>query len=144
MKANPFDTIGYLLKRTQQALRNKMDDELRPLGLTVSQYVALSVLERETGLSNAELSRRCFVTPQTMHQILVGMEKSSLLERTAHPEHGRIQHVKLSSKGQSMLRQAHAHVAAVEKRMVADLNQAEKVRLRKILVKCSEALENEG
>ena len=33
--------VGYLVKRVQAALRAAMDEELRPLGLSVSQYAIL-------------------------------------------------------------------------------------------------------
>ena len=37
--------IGYLIKGVQQAIRRSMDDELRPLNLSTSQYSTLSALE---------------------------------------------------------------------------------------------------
>ena len=75
------DPFGYILKRTQLALRGAMDDALVTVNLTTPQYAALSELSEEQGLSNAELARRCFVTPQTMHQILRGLERTSSFTR---------------------------------------------------------------
>ena len=71
------DPFGYIFKRTQLALRGAMDDALVTVNLTTPQYAALSEPSKEQGLSNAELARRCFVTPQTMHQILGGLERTS-------------------------------------------------------------------
>jgi DNA-binding MarR family transcriptional regulator len=34
---------------------------------TVGQYALLTALDEEPGLSNADLARRAFVTPQTMN-----------------------------------------------------------------------------
>jgi DNA-binding MarR family transcriptional regulator len=44
-----------------------MDEELRPLGLSVSQYAILEALleEGESESSNAAIARRCFITPQS-------------------------------------------------------------------------------
>ena len=64
------DPFGYIFKCTQLVLCGAMDDALATVDLTTPQYAALSELSKEQGLSNAELARRCFVTPQTMHQIL--------------------------------------------------------------------------
>ena len=36
--------VGYLVKRVQAALRAAMDDALRPIGLSVSQYAILEAL----------------------------------------------------------------------------------------------------
>jgi DNA-binding MarR family transcriptional regulator len=79
-----------VLKRAQYTLRQVMDDRLADAALTTPQYAALTALEREEGLSNAELARRCFVTPQTMHSIVTRLEEEGLLRRTPHPNHGRI------------------------------------------------------
>jgi hypothetical protein len=56
--------VGYLVKRVQAALRATMDKELRPLGLSVSQYAILEALldEGASESTNAAIARRCFVT----------------------------------------------------------------------------------
>jgi hypothetical protein len=41
-------------------------------------------------ISNADLARAAFVTPQTMQAILVHLERGGLFVRSPHPEHGRI------------------------------------------------------
>lgn len=136
----PPDPFGYVLKRTQLALRGAMDNALATLDLTTPQYAALSELVKEQGLSNAELARRCFVTPQTMHQIVRGLERDALVTRSRHPEHGRIQQVTLTSRGQELLAQAHERVGEVEARMTRSLTQAEMKQATGVLVKCYEAL----
>src|SRR2546430_2924114 len=75
------ERTGYVLKQVQQALRAAMDEALRRQGLTSAQYAALSTLEREHGLSGAELARRCFVTPQTMNEMLGHLEAAGWVER---------------------------------------------------------------
>ena len=123
MKTDAFDNLGYLLKR--------------------SQYAALAALEREAGLSNADLARRCFVTPQTMHQILLGLERSKLLERTNHPEHGRVQTTALTVKGHTLLIQAHKRVLSVETKMLKGFTTRERNETKQKLIRLSENLESE-
>ena len=74
-----YRSVGYALKRAQQALRAHLDAELRTIGLTTPQYSALAGLERSESLSNAELARQAFVTPQTMQAIVVGLERDGLV-----------------------------------------------------------------
>lgn len=133
--------VGYELKRAQHALRLEMDGALRGVGLTTPQYAALSVLEVEEGISGALLARRCFVTPQTMNGILVNLEKAGLLERRAHPEHGRVLRAYLTGDGEGMLSRAHALVEAIEGRMLEDLTEDERDRLLAALRGCADALE---
>jgi DNA-binding MarR family transcriptional regulator len=132
--------IGYQMKRVQHALRLEMDGALREVGLTTPQYAALSVLEDEAGLSGAALARRCFVTPQTMNQILVNLEGSGMVERRPHPEHGRVLSAYLTEKGAELVALAHAVVETIEERMLADLDSEERSRLLEALENCAESL----
>ncbi len=133
--------VGYELKRAQHALRLEMDGALREVGLTAPQYAALSVVEGEEGLSGALLARRCFVTPQTINGILVNLEKAGLLERRAHPEHGRVLQAYLTGDGERLLSRAHALVEAIEEQMLGDLTEGEQDRLLAMLRGCADALE---
>ena len=135
-----YDRLGYLVKRLEQTLRTRMDKDLGALGLTTPQYAALSVLELEPGLSNADMARRCFVTPQTMHQILLSLGRAGLVERSAHPEHSRVQQTHLTARGRSLLDRAHDLVAAVEAKLASPLSKAEQTRLARALEKCIEQL----
>ncbi len=134
--------VGYQLKRVQHALRLEMDEALRELGLTTPQYAALSVLGDEPGLSGAELARRCFVTAQTMNQILTKLESAEFVERRPHPEHGRILSARLTKKGAKRVTRAHGVVEVIEERMLDGLGRKKRARLRDALQSCTEALEN--
>jgi len=109
-----YRSLGYALKRAQQALRGHLDTELRNIGLTTPQYSVLAGLEFSEGLSNAELARRAFVTPQTMQAIIVTLERDGLIKRAAHPAHGRVLTTELTQDGRSALRAAHQIVANAE------------------------------
>ena len=114
---DPFATIGFALKLAQQALRMHLDAALQPIGLTMAQYAALNFLKIEPGASNATLARRAFVTPQTMQGIVVALERSGLILRAPHPEHGRIQAAELTASGREVLQAASGIVAAAEMRL---------------------------
>jgi DNA-binding MarR family transcriptional regulator len=109
-----YRSLGYALKRAQQALRGRLDTELRNIGLTTPQYSVLAGLEFSAGLSSAELARRAFVTPQTMQSIIATLERDGLIKRTAHPVHGRVLATELTPDGRSALRAAHEIVANAE------------------------------
>ncbi|KFE63746.1 MarR family winged helix-turn-helix transcriptional regulator [Hyalangium minutum] len=132
--------LGYALKRAQHALRTRMDDALRPLGLTSPQYAVLSAVELEPGMSNARLARAAFVTPQTMQGILANLERDGLLVRQADPEHGRILRSELTSRGKAVLARAHWAVEEVENAMISSLGTAEAARIATLLAQCADAL----
>lgn len=135
------DFVGYQLKRAQQALRSAMDAALRERGITTPQYAALTALEADEPLSGAEMARRCFVTPQTMNGIVVGLEQAALVERTPHPDHGRVIETHLTEAGRVLLRDAHQAVLVIEERMLAGMSAAERRRLAVLLRCCTKNLE---
>ena len=132
--------IGYELKGAQHSLRLRMDEALRGHGVTTPQYAAMSVLAEQPGLSNAQLARRSFLTPQTMNQILGKLEGLGFVERRGHPEHGRVLQAYLTRSGERLRDECDRTVAAVEKRMVSGLSEDEQRRLLEALCRCAEAL----
>ena len=137
-------SVGYELKRVQHDLRLGMDETLKGFGVTTPQYAALSVLAEEPGLSNAALARRSFVTPQTMNQILVRVEAAGLVERRAHPEHGRVLQAYLTGEGERLRQKCAERVDVVEGLMVSGLSDEEGSDLLALLRRCSAALRRKG
>jgi DNA-binding MarR family transcriptional regulator len=134
------DRPGYLLKRAQATLHAALAAALREHGATVAHYAVLTALDEEPGLSNAELARRAFVTPQTMNQVLRELEQRHWVIRHPHPRHGRILQADLTSDGRSTLRACHRAAGAVEERMLAGLSPAHRQQLSAALRACIEAL----
>ena len=63
-------SLGYQIKVIQHAIRLSMDRLLKDINLTTPQYAALSALAENPGISGAALARKCFVTSQTMNEII--------------------------------------------------------------------------
>ena len=131
---------GYLVKRVQVALRSAMDRALLSEDLTTPQYAVLSALQKAPGLSNAELARRSFVTPQTMIRIVASLEDKGLVTRVEHPWHGRILEASLTAAGEKTVNACHQRVKRVENRMEGDLSETERRTLADLLERCAGAL----
>jgi DNA-binding MarR family transcriptional regulator len=136
----PRQPLDYLLKQAQHALRTRMDNTLRPLGLTAPQYAVLSAIERDPGISNAALARAAFVTPRTMQGIVVNLEREGLLKRTAYPAHGRISRGELTKRGRDVVARAHKIVDELDTLMTTSLTQEDKSRLANLLSRCTASL----
>ncbi len=117
-----------------------MDEALRPIALTTPQYSVMSALEAEPGLSNARLARTAFVTPQTMHGLLILLERERLVVRDADPDHGRILRTRLTDAGEAKLKAAHLEIASVEQMMVDALGPTRSEPVTDALTHCAEAL----
>ena len=116
---------GYLIKEVQHLLRLRMDSALAHVSITTPQFAVLTWLDRTPGLSNADLSHRCFVTPQTMNLIVQKLEDRGLVLRTPSPDHGRIQQLGLTAEGTNVLQHARISLATVERGLFGVLSAAE-------------------
>lgn len=134
-------SVGYALKHAAAALRAAMDAALRPLALNVPQYACLELLGQRPGLSAAELARGAFVTRQSMHTVLQGLQERGLLTRPATAPQGRALPTQLTEHGTHLLRQASRAVADVERRMLHTLPASTHERLREDLSACTTALD---
>jgi DNA-binding MarR family transcriptional regulator len=138
--ANSTERAGWLLKRAQDALNVAMTAALGDFGATLPEYAVLTALAEEPGLSNADLARRTFVTPQTMNQVIRELEQRGWVSRHPHPDHGRILQAELTADGRQTLTACHQVVDAVEGRMLARLGPAERRQLAAGLRSCIEGL----
>jgi DNA-binding MarR family transcriptional regulator len=130
----------YLVKQLELAVRAQLDEVLRPASVTVLQYTALTVLERRSGLSTAELARNAFVTDQSAADMVGVLEGRGLVERTADPADRRRRVLRLTEEGRALLVRLRDQVAAVEERMLSPLAAGEAEDLRRFVVACRAAL----
>jgi DNA-binding MarR family transcriptional regulator len=127
-------TLLYLVGRIDRVVRRAIGAVLKAQGLSVNQYTTLSVLNRRSGLSNAQLARRALVSPQSMNEVLLTLEDRGLVRRRAHPDHGRILQARLTAKGKALLTRCDADVHAVEARMLSGLGDDDRRALRSALL----------
>ena len=126
----------YLVKQVELAARSRLDDLVRPAGLTALQYTALTVLERDTDLSSAQLARRSFVTAQATADMITALETRGLIERHRDPADRRRLVIALTTLGQDLVDQYRDPVRAVEADMLAGLSEPEIAGLRYGLTAC--------
>ncbi|WP_372662204.1 MarR family winged helix-turn-helix transcriptional regulator [Amycolatopsis kentuckyensis] len=130
----------YLVKQLELAVRARLDEVLRPVTLTPLQYTALTVLERRSGLTTAELARNSFVTDQAMADMVVALERRGLIAREGDPRDRRRRVIGLTGPGQEVLDRVRDDVAALEQRMLAQLAPRDAARFRAYVVACHAAL----
>ncbi|SDM67476.1 MarR family winged helix-turn-helix transcriptional regulator [Actinacidiphila guanduensis] len=132
--------VGYVVRRFNQAVRTLVEEGLRPLGLTTSQYAVLAMLQRYSGSTNAQLARVLSVTPQTMTRILSGLIDSGLVERYASAHHARVRPARLTAAGEELVARAHPVVDAAEDRLFAPLDPQARAQLLDHLWTCADAV----
>jgi len=138
--AGPPPLTTYLVKQVESAIRARLDAALRRHEVTTVQYTALTVLQHRGDLSSAQLARRSFVRPQTMHEVVVGLERQGLIEREPSADRRHVLLARLTPKGQQKLAECRSDVNLIEQEMVEDLTDAEQATLRSLLERCHLAL----
>ena len=133
--------IGYRLKQVQAALRSRMDETLKPLELTTSQYSCLETIGRRPGASNAEIARRVFVSRQAMNTLLRGLQQRGLVARAETAESGRALPIRLTGEGRRLLQEAADRVARIEEAMSEALGPEGRASLMDGLLRCADSLE---
>jgi DNA-binding MarR family transcriptional regulator len=112
--------LAYAVAFLERSLRRALSEALRQFELSLTQYTVLSLLGMQENLSNAQLARRAYVTPQAMSEIVRYLEARKLVVRKQSPDHARIHPARLTAKGRSTLDKCDAAVDKVEARMVED------------------------
>jgi DNA-binding MarR family transcriptional regulator len=128
--------VAYVIGRLDRALRRHLDEGIAEHGLTALQYTTLSVLRARSGLSNAQLARRSFMTPQSMSEVLTRLEQKGLVRRDPDPDHGRILRVELTEAGREALTVCDGVVAEIEETMLGQLNPDERDQFAAWMVGC--------
>ncbi|RIX29997.1 MarR family winged helix-turn-helix transcriptional regulator [Amnibacterium setariae] len=133
-------SVGYRLKQATAVLHAAMEDVLRPLGLSITQYSTLELLAQRPGMSSAGLARGAFVTRQSMSLVLQGLESGGLVVKQERPSVGRVLPVELTAAGRERLAAASAAVRSVEDRMRSGFDDGDARRLAALLDRCVEGL----
>ncbi|HEV8669690.1 MAG TPA: MarR family transcriptional regulator [Candidatus Limnocylindria bacterium] len=130
----PVGSAVYGLRILNHHVAQQLTDALEPHDLTLPQMGLLADVRRIPGVSSAALARVRSLTPQTMSEIITGLEKQRLIERRPHG--GRILRLYLTPAGTTRLSSALAAAADVERRMLAGLSPKEQERFRDLIFQC--------
>lgn len=121
---------SYLLYHAWFAMRNRVDEALKPYGLTSMQYTLLSTLAARKNLSSAQLSRRFYITPQAMGQVLNQLEAAGWLTRTPDPENHRVLQVNLTKAGRERVSMCDAEMNLIEDKAFARIDRSTLAAMR--------------
>jgi DNA-binding MarR family transcriptional regulator len=104
------------LMRVHQLLLGRLDELLRPHGLTFARYEALVLLtfSRNGSLPLGKMGERLQVHPTSVTSIVQRLESAGLVVRRPHPTDGRAVLAEISDAGRSVVEAATADLVAAE------------------------------
>lgn len=123
----------YLINNLNLLVRKALDERLRAHNLGSLQYTILTLIRDRDGISSAELSRRFFVTPQTMNESVTGLERRGLIARTESEANKRILIARVLPEGLALLTECDRIADEIEAEVLTDIPEAERARLHATL-----------
>ncbi len=128
--------VSYLVARLDRLLRLWLADALAPLEVSLPEYTAMSILGRRSGLTNAQLARRTYVSPQAMQQITEGLIERGLISRVPDHSRGRVLPATLTDAGLELLARCDDAVDALEEQMMHNLRPGARHAFIESLLDC--------
>jgi DNA-binding MarR family transcriptional regulator len=96
------------IMRAQQILLGRLNEALEPFGLTFARYEALMLLffSRSQSLPLGKMGARLQVHPTSVTNLIDGLERGGLVDRTPHPRDRRTTLATLTGSGRETARTA--------------------------------------
>ncbi len=118
------------------AFRGRLDDELKPMGVTTAQMQMLDAIRTHPGASGAQLARACRVTPQTAQGFLARAEREGWILRGKAAENDRLVTRSLTPVGIRLFQQADRVARTIEKGLWRGTGDEELKLLNEVLARC--------
>lgn len=112
-------------------LRSGIERRLEKFGITGLQYTILSTVSRKDRLSVAELARVCRVAPQSMGEMIVGLQERQIIVRREDPANRRILRIELTPIGRELFEKSDRLIDDLENELLGELTEKEIRALRK-------------
>ncbi|MCC5949352.1 MAG: MarR family transcriptional regulator [Nitriliruptoraceae bacterium] len=103
------------ITRAHQILLARVDEVLKPLGLTFARYEALVLLtfSREGELPLGKMGQRLQVHPASVTNAVDRLEAAGLVVRVPHPTDGRTTLARLTDAGRALAHRATEELGAI-------------------------------
>ena len=134
-----------VLHDVARTLRTRFDQKARAThAMTRAQWVILSRLERQPGMSQNEMAAICEVEPITVARLIDRLEARGLVERRADPSDRRIRRLHLLPAAQPILETINNERETMNARITAGLDASTRDTLIDALLTIKENLANQA
>ena len=134
----PEENTGYLLWQVTMGWHLRMNQHLRPVGLTLTQFSLLAGLywlsRQGEAVTQQRLADYAHTDRMMTSKVLQTLERKGLVERHSHAQDGRAKQLRLTDAGESLLRQAHAVMEQADAQFFGPL-QAEAGMFNQLLLR---------
>lgn len=115
----------YLFWQMNVRLQRDMENCLSEFNMTPGQYIALSHLRSKHRYSAAELARRTGVSPQSMNELVLAIEKKGMIVREVDDKNPRIKRIALTVHGIETLANIDVKIDRLEESLLSSITPTE-------------------
>jgi DNA-binding MarR family transcriptional regulator len=130
---NTEDYIGVVISDVARLLRTAFDRRVRELGITRAQWLVLTRLHRNPGISQTELADLLEVERASAGRMIDRMEANGWVERRALNGDRRVKRVYLTEEAEQVHRRIWRVAEATVEGALSDLSAAEAAQLISLL-----------
>jgi MarR family transcriptional regulator for hemolysin len=136
------ETFGQLLHGTARAWRQKLDERLKPVGLSQAKWRTLMHLSiAQDALTQAEIAARLGVEEPTVVTLLHRLEREAWITRTNSPHDRRCKMVLLGRRAQRVITEINATADKLRHELLADITESDLKTCMKVLARVRERAE---
>ena len=142
MTESDYEIIGPVLHGTARAWRQKLDERLKPMGLSQAKWRTLLHLSlAREALTQAEIAARLGVEEPSVVTLLHRLEKEGWVTRRNSPRDRRCNMVLLGRRAQRVIGQINAAAAELRDKLLSSIPKAELQTCIKVLERIREKAE---
>lgn len=133
--ANSRREILFQLSDVARTMRTYIDQCAREHGMTRAQWGVLIRLERQEGMTQAEMAESLEIQPISLVRLIDKLCHHSLVERRPHPSDRRANRLYLTDKGRSTLTRLTPIGREITADVLASLDEADVADLLQMLLR---------
>lgn len=123
---DPSHCVSNNLHKTARAVSRVYAEEMRPAGLTRSQFGILETLARRGGpVAITDMARRLYMERTTLTRNLKPLEQAGFVTRRANDDDARIKEIAIAPAGRRKLNQARGHWRKAQARVLKRFGEKE-------------------
>jgi MarR family transcriptional regulator for hemolysin len=120
------EQLGLVIGETARCWRTKLDERLRPLGLSQSRWmVLLHLSKRGDGVVQKALAEWLGIEGPTLVRTLDRMTEDGWIERRESPTDRRAKTVHLTKQSRAVIKKIEKVAAQLRSELLADINAAD-------------------
>jgi len=136
------DSIGYLIKRSQRLMQDRIEGLFADQGVTLQQWVVMMHIRDGLALTVADLCRELHHDSGAMTRLIDQLEQRQLIERRRNPQDRRVIELSLTDSGNKVITKLIAVVTDALNVTLEDFTRDEVKMLKSLLCKLIGRLEH--